>query len=79
MAVEELNGEVKFSTHLPYPNNLSRWRLLLSVRLSVRLQWVNNVLVNANKQDVAGADGGAAAADAQVGSSAERRAGQLGH
>lgn len=24
MAVEELNGEVKFSTHLPYPNNLSR-------------------------------------------------------
>uniref|UniRef100_A0A8C4DI32 Inhibitor of nuclear factor kappa-B kinase subunit alpha n=1 Tax=Dicentrarchus labrax TaxID=13489 RepID=A0A8C4DI32_DICLA len=24
MAVEEQNGEVKFSTHLPYPNNLSR-------------------------------------------------------
>lgn len=24
MAVEELSGEVKFSTHLPYPNNLSR-------------------------------------------------------
>lgn len=24
MAVEELNGEVKFSTQLPYPNNLSR-------------------------------------------------------
>uniref|UniRef100_A0A7N9AUZ5 Inhibitor of nuclear factor kappa-B kinase subunit alpha n=1 Tax=Mastacembelus armatus TaxID=205130 RepID=A0A7N9AUZ5_9TELE len=24
MAVEELNGEVRFSTHLPYPNNLSR-------------------------------------------------------
>lgn len=24
MAVEELNGEVKFYTHLPYPNNLSR-------------------------------------------------------
>lgn len=24
MAVEDLNGEVKFSTHLPYPNNLSR-------------------------------------------------------
>uniref|UniRef100_A0A674N4D7 Inhibitor of nuclear factor kappa-B kinase subunit alpha n=1 Tax=Takifugu rubripes TaxID=31033 RepID=A0A674N4D7_TAKRU len=25
MAVEELNGEVKFSTQLPYPNNLSRF------------------------------------------------------
>uniref|UniRef100_A0A672YF99 Inhibitor of nuclear factor kappa-B kinase subunit alpha n=1 Tax=Sphaeramia orbicularis TaxID=375764 RepID=A0A672YF99_9TELE len=24
MAVEELNGEVRFSTHLPYPNNISR-------------------------------------------------------
>ena len=24
MAVEELNGEVRFSTHLPYPNNLSK-------------------------------------------------------
>lgn len=24
MAVEEQNGEVRFSTHLPYPNNLSR-------------------------------------------------------
>lgn len=24
MAVEDVNGEVKFSTHLPYPNNLSR-------------------------------------------------------
>uniref|UniRef100_A0A672J8Z3 Inhibitor of nuclear factor kappa-B kinase subunit alpha n=1 Tax=Salarias fasciatus TaxID=181472 RepID=A0A672J8Z3_SALFA len=24
MAVEELNGDVRFSTHLPYPNNLSR-------------------------------------------------------
>lgn len=43
------------------------------------LQWGNNFLLNANKQDAAGADGGAAAADAQVGSSAERRASQLGH
>lgn len=25
MAVEEPNGEVRFSTHLPYPNNLSRF------------------------------------------------------
>lgn len=25
MAVEELNGEVKFSTQMPYPNNLSRF------------------------------------------------------
>uniref|UniRef100_A0A8C3G9G0 Inhibitor of nuclear factor kappa-B kinase subunit alpha n=1 Tax=Cyclopterus lumpus TaxID=8103 RepID=A0A8C3G9G0_CYCLU len=24
MAVEDMNGEVRFSTHLPYPNNLSR-------------------------------------------------------
>ncbi|XP_062319721.1 inhibitor of nuclear factor kappa-B kinase subunit alpha-like [Osmerus eperlanus] len=24
MAVEDMNGEVKFSTHLPYPNNLSK-------------------------------------------------------
>lgn len=27
MAVEDLNGEVKFSTRLPYPNNLSRLAL----------------------------------------------------
>lgn len=27
MAVEDLNGEVRFSTHLPYPNNLSRLEL----------------------------------------------------
>lgn len=26
MAVEDMNGEVRFSTHLPYPNNLSRLR-----------------------------------------------------
>uniref|UniRef100_A0A673M9Z7 Inhibitor of nuclear factor kappa-B kinase subunit alpha n=1 Tax=Sinocyclocheilus rhinocerous TaxID=307959 RepID=A0A673M9Z7_9TELE len=25
MAVEDMNGEVRFSTHLPYPNNLSRY------------------------------------------------------
>lgn len=24
MAVEDMNGEVRFSTHLPYPNNMSR-------------------------------------------------------
>ncbi|XP_076019499.1 inhibitor of nuclear factor kappa-B kinase subunit alpha-like isoform X2 [Genypterus blacodes] len=24
MAIEDMNGEVRFSTHLPYPNNLSR-------------------------------------------------------
>uniref|UniRef100_A0A4W5NE97 Inhibitor of nuclear factor kappa-B kinase subunit alpha n=1 Tax=Hucho hucho TaxID=62062 RepID=A0A4W5NE97_9TELE len=27
MAVEDMNGEVRFSTHLPYPNNLSRYTL----------------------------------------------------
>lgn len=26
MAVEDMNGEVRFSAHLPYPNNLSRSR-----------------------------------------------------
>lgn len=26
MAVEDMNGEVRFSPHLPYPNNLSRYR-----------------------------------------------------
>lgn len=26
MAVEDMNGELLFSTHLPYPNNLSRLR-----------------------------------------------------
>lgn len=35
MAVEDMNGEVRFSAHLPYPNNLSRleykcWFLLLT-------------------------------------------------
>lgn len=30
MAVEELNGEVKFSTQLPYPNNLSRLAAVFS-------------------------------------------------
>lgn len=50
----------------------------LSVCLS-GLQWVNYFLLNGKLQDAAGADGGAAAADAEVGSSAERRASQLGH
>lgn len=26
MAIEDMNGELLFSTHLPYPNNLSRLR-----------------------------------------------------
>uniref|UniRef100_A0A668AA16 Inhibitor of nuclear factor kappa-B kinase subunit alpha n=1 Tax=Myripristis murdjan TaxID=586833 RepID=A0A668AA16_9TELE len=40
MAVEELNGEVRFSTHLPYPNNLSR-TLLESMEslLQLMLKW----------------------------------------
>lgn len=33
MAVEELNGEVRFSTHLPYPNNLSRFNPLPSLKI----------------------------------------------
>uniref|UniRef100_A0A8P4G2Z4 Inhibitor of nuclear factor kappa-B kinase subunit alpha n=1 Tax=Dicentrarchus labrax TaxID=13489 RepID=A0A8P4G2Z4_DICLA len=38
MAVEDMNGEVRFSTHLPYPNNLSK--CLLSLHLtSVSVLW----------------------------------------
>uniref|UniRef100_A0AAX7UJM0 Inhibitor of nuclear factor kappa-B kinase subunit alpha n=1 Tax=Astatotilapia calliptera TaxID=8154 RepID=A0AAX7UJM0_ASTCA len=37
MAVEELNGEVKFSTHLPYPNNLSRSPM--EALLQLMLKW----------------------------------------
>ncbi|KAI1886825.1 hypothetical protein AGOR_G00199790 [Albula goreensis] len=37
MAVEEMNGEVRFSTHLPYPNNLSR---TLSEPLEILLQYM---------------------------------------
>ncbi|KAE8283936.1 Inhibitor of nuclear factor kappa-B kinase subunit alpha [Larimichthys crocea] len=40
MAVEDVNGEVKFSTHLPYPNNLSRTLLeLLETLLQLMLKW----------------------------------------
>ncbi|XP_015201935.1 inhibitor of nuclear factor kappa-B kinase subunit alpha isoform X2 [Lepisosteus oculatus] len=40
MAVEEMNGEVKFSTHLPYPNNLSRTMLEpLESLLQLLLRW----------------------------------------
>uniref|UniRef100_A0AAX7V1Q8 Inhibitor of nuclear factor kappa-B kinase subunit alpha n=1 Tax=Astatotilapia calliptera TaxID=8154 RepID=A0AAX7V1Q8_ASTCA len=40
MAVEELNGEVKFSTHLPYPNNLSRTLLEpMEALLQLMLKW----------------------------------------
>uniref|UniRef100_A0A665VR63 Inhibitor of nuclear factor kappa-B kinase subunit alpha n=1 Tax=Echeneis naucrates TaxID=173247 RepID=A0A665VR63_ECHNA len=39
MAVEDLNGEVRFSTHLPYPNNLSRLEPLRSALLQLMLKW----------------------------------------
>uniref|UniRef100_A0A8C5HQ09 Inhibitor of nuclear factor kappa-B kinase subunit alpha n=1 Tax=Gouania willdenowi TaxID=441366 RepID=A0A8C5HQ09_GOUWI len=40
MAVEELNGEVRFSTHLPYPNNLSRTLLEpMESLLQLMLMW----------------------------------------
>ncbi|KAK0146261.1 Inhibitor of nuclear factor kappa-B kinase subunit alpha [Merluccius polli] len=40
MAVEELNGEVKFSTHLPYPNNLSSTMLEpMEGLLQLMLKW----------------------------------------
>uniref|UniRef100_A0A8C7SNE2 Inhibitor of nuclear factor kappa-B kinase subunit alpha n=1 Tax=Oncorhynchus mykiss TaxID=8022 RepID=A0A8C7SNE2_ONCMY len=40
MAVEELNGEVRFSTHLPYPNNLSRTLLEpMEMLLQLMLKW----------------------------------------
>ncbi|XP_055780854.1 inhibitor of nuclear factor kappa-B kinase subunit alpha-like isoform X2 [Salvelinus fontinalis] len=40
MAVEELNGEVRFSTHLPYPNNLSRTLLeRMEMLLQLMLKW----------------------------------------
>lgn len=51
------------------PSQLSVWRAVSHT----------DFLLNGEPQDAAGADGGAAAADAEVGSSAERRAGQLGH
>uniref|UniRef100_A0A8C9TZL2 Inhibitor of nuclear factor kappa-B kinase subunit alpha n=1 Tax=Scleropages formosus TaxID=113540 RepID=A0A8C9TZL2_SCLFO len=40
MALEDLNGEVKFSTHLPYPNNLSRPLLEpMETLLQLMLRW----------------------------------------
>ncbi|XP_065152805.1 inhibitor of nuclear factor kappa-B kinase subunit alpha [Paramisgurnus dabryanus] len=40
MAVEDMNGEVRFSTHLPYPNNLSRTLLKpLEELLQTMLKW----------------------------------------
>uniref|UniRef100_A0A672J8C0 Inhibitor of nuclear factor kappa-B kinase subunit alpha n=1 Tax=Salarias fasciatus TaxID=181472 RepID=A0A672J8C0_SALFA len=40
MAVEELNGDVRFSTHLPYPNNLSRTLLEpMEALLQLMLKW----------------------------------------
>uniref|UniRef100_A0A6Q2WS94 Inhibitor of nuclear factor kappa-B kinase subunit alpha n=1 Tax=Esox lucius TaxID=8010 RepID=A0A6Q2WS94_ESOLU len=40
MAVEELNGEVRFSTHLPYPNNLSSTLLeSMEMLLQLMLKW----------------------------------------
>ncbi|XP_077482197.1 inhibitor of nuclear factor kappa-B kinase subunit alpha-like [Stigmatopora argus] len=40
MAVEEANGEVRFSTHLPYPNNLSRTLLEpMEALLQLMLKW----------------------------------------
>ncbi|XP_056617137.1 inhibitor of nuclear factor kappa-B kinase subunit alpha [Triplophysa dalaica] len=40
MAVEDMNGEVRFSTHLPYPNNLSRTLLQpLEGLLQLMLKW----------------------------------------
>uniref|UniRef100_A0AAY5ESX8 Inhibitor of nuclear factor kappa-B kinase subunit alpha n=1 Tax=Electrophorus electricus TaxID=8005 RepID=A0AAY5ESX8_ELEEL len=40
MAVEDMNGEVRFSTHLPYPNNLSRTLLEpLETLLQLMLKW----------------------------------------
>uniref|UniRef100_A0A4W5JXB4 Inhibitor of nuclear factor kappa-B kinase subunit alpha n=1 Tax=Hucho hucho TaxID=62062 RepID=A0A4W5JXB4_9TELE len=39
MAVEELNGEVRFSTHLPYPNNLSRLDIPMEMLLQLMLKW----------------------------------------
>uniref|UniRef100_A0A671YGM2 Inhibitor of nuclear factor kappa-B kinase subunit alpha n=1 Tax=Sparus aurata TaxID=8175 RepID=A0A671YGM2_SPAAU len=40
MAVEDVNGEVKFSTHLPYPNNLSRTLLEpMEALLQLMLKW----------------------------------------
>ncbi|MGH0134644.1 UNVERIFIED_CONTAM: hypothetical protein FKN15_029724 [Acipenser sinensis] len=47
MAVEEMNGEVKFSTHLPYPNRLSRLSLL---RYNTNLTRCKNVMFALSQQ-----------------------------
>ncbi|KAI5625060.1 inhibitor of nuclear factor kappa-B kinase subunit alpha, partial [Silurus asotus] len=40
MAIEDMNGEVRFSTHLPYPNNLSSTLLEpLECLLQLMLKW----------------------------------------
>lgn len=85
MAVEELNGEVKFSTQLPYPNNLSRsahqccsMSLALSsykVVSSVKTVFEPVAFV----QNAVEADGSAPSADAQLGPCAARRPSQLGN
>uniref|UniRef100_A0A8C5HTM0 Inhibitor of nuclear factor kappa-B kinase subunit alpha n=1 Tax=Gouania willdenowi TaxID=441366 RepID=A0A8C5HTM0_GOUWI len=83
MAVEELNGEVRFSTHLPYPNNLSRSgpppgtightspspSSDSTPLLPFLLLWF---------QDSVGADGESAPTHADVGPQSERRKGQCG-
>lgn len=88
MAVEELNGEVKFSTQLPYPNNLSRLaRQCCSMSLALSSYigrviredsiWTHSFL--AVVQNAAEADGSAPSADAQLGPRAARRPSQLGN
>lgn len=88
MAVEELNGEVKFSTQLPYPNNLSRFRLysllcsilLLFPHISAYSRLLKTTLepssLIAVVQNTFEADGSAAAADAELGPCAARRQSQ---
>lgn len=88
MAVEELNGEVKFSTQLPYPNNLSRFRLyslLYSIlfhfpHMSAYSRLLKTTLepsrLIAVVQNTFEADGSAAAADAVLGPCAARRQSQ---
>lgn len=75
MAVEELNGEVRFSTHLPYPNNLSRSggaRAERSACLSPP-ELLFTLVVVVVVQDDAGPHGESAAADADVGPGLPRR------
>lgn len=76
MAVEELNGEVKFSTQLPYPNNLSRFRPPNTGPPSLFLQMLSTRGLTAVVQDAAEAAGSAPAADAELGPGAAGRPGQ---